>query len=110
MCRYDIEGKRARLDVGPSDAGGDQFWGVTFRSLDPASGILRVVYGWNGGDRWVAPDNPRFTLRASRALYKMQLAARLPTGADPRDHDPCADFLEAFLPILDKALLEGKRG
>lgn len=55
-----------------SDA--DAFWSVMFRVNDVSQRPLQVVYGWNEGARWVAPEMPRWSVAGAPVLYKLQLA------------------------------------
>lgn len=83
----------------------DELWSMTFRSNDPGGDILRVYYAWSAGKGWTAAENPRFSFMWAPYLYKIQLAAHLPLGADPVTDDPCRRFLEEFLPAVRRALV-----
>jgi len=103
---YDIESERERFSIARGGGKADEFWGLTFRSLDAAVGLLRVAYAWSAGESWVAPDSARLSMRKHRVLYKIQLASPLPAGADLRHVDPCREFLNGFLPVLQKAMVK----
>jgi hypothetical protein len=102
---YDIQGASQRFDVPQSGAEADEFWGVTFRSLNQSIGLLQVGYGWSDGGRWVAPDHPRISFGRRPLLYKLQLAVVCPTSTDIRHYDVCRDFLADFLPVLQQSLI-----
>lgn len=98
---YDIEGKRTQFEV--TDNGRqDAFWGVTFRSMDPGMGLLKVAYAWSDGGSWAAPDHPRFMFASNPILYKIQLAVPSPISTDIQSYDVCQEFLKDFLPILEQ--------
>lgn len=101
---YDLQGTRQRLRVDRSGRTPDEFWGVTFRSLQPGVGLRQVAYGWSQGTEWTAPDQPRFVLAESPVLYKLQLAVSLPASAEARRYDVCEEFLKDLLPVLDRVL------
>lgn len=74
-----------------------QLWSLQFaRNRDGSE--FEVWYGWTDGDRWHAARYPRFWMTES--LYKIQLAGPVGEGSE----QPCREFLEEFLPELEKAL------
>lgn len=75
-----------------------QLWSVQFSqgvSRDPS---LEVWYAWSDGGSWQAAKHPRFWM--TDTLYKIQLAGPVATG----NSQPCREFLEAFLPQVEKVL------
>jgi len=73
-------------------------WSVQFRKEPDPDPSLDVWYAWSDGGNWKDSDYPRFWLTEN--LYKIQVAG--PVGVEPQR--PVADFLEAFLPQLQKQL------
>jgi hypothetical protein len=80
-----------------------QLWKTTFYPAGADSRLLRVYYGWNDGRGWKAPSEPRFSFIGTRRLYKIQLATLLTSAVEAGD-DPCSQFLEQFLPVLEQYL------
>jgi hypothetical protein len=74
-----------------------ELWTVPF-SRDNRSEEFEVWYAWSDGGSWQAAKHPRFW--ATDNLYKIQLAGPVSRGAE----DPCRDFLEKFLPQVEKVL------
>ena len=102
---YEIHGDRQRVSVQDGFARQHEFWGVFFRSVDPTTGPLRVLYGWTADGLWLAPDSPRLALRSHDVLYKIQVAASLPLVSDAKRADPCLEFVKDFLPVLREYLI-----
>lgn len=75
-------------------------WATTFRSNALDGAALRVYHGWSDGGPWSAPEQPRYTMAGSPYLYKIQLAG--PSSADADTEDVGRQFLEDFLPVLQK--------
>ena len=84
------------------DASGEEneFWAMTFQSNRVDKSFLRVYYAYSTDGNWVAADHPRFGYIGQPFLFKMQLAANLPMGADLKKEDPCPSFLKEFVPAL----------
>lgn len=78
----------------------DEFWAMTFQANSLDGGLLRVYYGWSNGTRWEAVSDARFNFAGLPYLYKTQLAAYLPPGADLENEDACRQFLMDLLPVL----------
>jgi hypothetical protein len=74
-----------------------ELWSVPF-SRRNATNDFEVWYAWSDGGNWQAVKQPRFWM--TETLYKIQLAG--PVGDD--DNQPCREFLEAFLPEVEKVL------
>ena len=64
----------------------------------------RVYWSWSEGDRWQAPDYPRWYFAPRPYLYKLYVTSGSRGG--PSD-DPAAEFLRVLLPELRKALSPG---
>jgi hypothetical protein len=82
------------------------FWAMTLRKPDVHADQLRVCYAWSDGGAWEAPAHPRFRYGGASMLYKIQLAAHRPSGTSSEHRDACRDFLEAFVPALERALFQ----
>jgi hypothetical protein len=72
---------------------------------------LRTLWSWTGTGLWQAPDSPRFTFAPQPYLYKIYVTRRLEPFAEgdvapdgESEHDPREEFLEQFLPELNRAL------
>ena len=101
---YRLAGRRTKTTIGdPGNMGPQsQFWTVTFESPDVDKSTLRVRYAWWNGQRWEAPEHPRITYAGRAFLYKIELAALLPRGADPEQDDPSESFLAEFVSAFRK--------
>ncbi|MGE0534560.1 MAG: exosortase-associated EpsI family protein [Pirellulales bacterium] len=73
---------------------------------DDAEGILflRIFWGWNGHDEWVAPKNPKWSLTWNPSLYKLYVIRRITNQEENLKVDPINDFLSEFLPVVDPIL------
>jgi hypothetical protein len=82
---------------------------ATFRTARAVRGganpsALRILWSWRGSKGWDAPDNARWGFGSEPRLSKLYVVRE--TGGvnvDP-DRDPCKDFLDVFLPALDRAV------
>ena len=86
-----------------------EFWTARFRKGESAlPTYLRVFWGWDAGDGWRAPANPRLEFARRSALYKLYLIHQLDEAPA---RDPCVEFLPLLLPELQRALFpEGEAG
>jgi len=102
---YKTTTERSRVivahDEQRDDSRSDEFWRVTFETNDVAAQDVHVYYGWSQGDRWQAPDQPRFHFSGSPWLYKLQLSS---VGTPLSTHAECERFLRDFLPVLQQHL------
>jgi hypothetical protein len=73
-----------------------ELWSVQFSRNQEPQPSLEVWYAWTVGARWQASKYPRFWVTEN--LYKVQVAG--PVGSETQR--PCREFLEAFLPDLEK--------
>jgi len=104
---HQISEPRTMVSVGAAGDTDQSLWNLTFRSNDIEQSLLRVYYGWRGSDGpWKASDNPRFEYGGQSLLYKIQLASRIPAETPNTGADPCARFLQEFLPALDQKLFD----
>ena len=102
---FEIRKKRERRDLATANGTNNQFWSVTLKSRGVDGETLNVCYGWNGGDRWIAPQQTRIYFAGKPFLYKIQLAATRPPHTGTNDADTCTSFLTEFLPEIDRFLI-----
>jgi hypothetical protein len=95
---YTLHEETRRVAIQDAEGSGEEFWGAVFQANNLEADMLRVCYAWTPGDRWSAPDEPRFTFASSPFLYKIQVHSLLPPQADLETRDPCLDFLRDFVP------------
>jgi hypothetical protein len=104
---YVILGLPTRVDIPRSDDREATFWTARFhKPKSPEAVPLRLFWGWNSGDGWKAPDNPRWTFRMKPVLYKLYVAREMGSLDDPLKSDPGLAFLQSWLPELDRTLYE----
>ena len=72
-----------------------ELWSVVFSRLS-GEPDFEVWFAWSDGGKWQAAKHPRFWMTES--LYKIQLSGPVGQGSE----QPCREFLEAFLPELEK--------
>jgi hypothetical protein len=101
---YTVHEERHQVPI-EIDGSSESFWALTFQSNSLDADMLRVYYAWNAGDRWSAPEDPRFAFADRPFLYKIQLASQLPPGADLEAVDPCHKFLKDFVPLARSYLV-----
>ncbi|EMI20054.1 hypothetical protein RMSM_03018 [Rhodopirellula maiorica SM1] len=75
-----------------------QFWSAQFAQRSESDASLDVWYGWSDGGAFVASKYPRVWMTDN--LYKIQVAG--PVGNESQR--PCRDFLEAFLPSVERVI------
>ncbi|MHC4402530.1 MAG: exosortase-associated EpsI family protein [Planctomycetota bacterium] len=92
----------SRVSVAVSGGRAREFWHQTFEDRRDRT-KLSVYHGWNAGDGWAAPGQPRFTYADRPLLYKIQTAAEIESNAT----DPTEEFLEEFLPAAEPCLTRG---
>jgi len=79
----------------------------TFTKQTPQGAIhQRILWTWNGGDGWKAPDAPRVTYRGWSPLNKLYLIAVAKTSeqAAAAEKAELAEFANIFLPLVSKTL------
>jgi len=99
-------GERQLTAIRRADGRDDEFWTLDYKANNLRGDLLRVYYAWSKGDRWSAVGDPRFTFASQPYLYKIQLSSRLPPGTITQSQDPCHKFLQDFLPVARKCLVE----
>jgi hypothetical protein len=84
-----------------------EFWTASFRKASATiPEQIRIYWSWNARGTWEAAESPLRTFASSPFLYKLYVvsdATRAESEA-PGDKDPCKDFMNLFLPELQKSL------
>ena len=90
--RYGPDGRRAG------------FWTALAirRGANPAA--LRLFWTWHTSTGWAAPREPRLTFASEPALCKLYVVRPVGRAAVEPERDPCNEFLDVLLPVLDRAL------
>ena len=97
--------ERERITVPVTEQTDAKLWSVVLDSQGLEGQSLYVCYGWSQGDRWQAPEQPRFSLAGSPYLYKLQLASEGTLTEISDDTNACVEFLKTFLPALESHLV-----
>jgi Protein of unknown function (DUF3485). len=100
---YRITQARTRWTLDDSQMPLDEFWDLRLEANDVSRSGLRTLYGWTNTQHWQATESPRFYFGGSPYLYKLQVAAPLPT--EGQKGDVCREFLTALLPVLRKQMI-----
>jgi hypothetical protein len=91
--RYGPDGRRAGFRTALAVRGG----------VNPSA--LRIFWGWHSSTGWSAPEeDPRWTFVSEPTLSKLYVVRETGGAAVEPDRDPCNDFLDVFLPELDRAV------
>lgn len=98
-----------RLDTGSGRPSGRFRSGDFVRHTQPTSEMMRVLWGWNSGDGWKIPENPRLEYAGRSSLYKVYVSRSLDRQNVPIESDPCVQFLREFLPHSRRAFRDGDR-
>ena len=102
---YELAAPPQRKEVSAAAGSPGQFWAGRFHkpaSTNPAQ--LDILWSWNGGEGWQAPDRPRMAFARSPALYKLYVIRELVPGPRADKQDPSAEFVKEFLPEVTRAL------
>jgi hypothetical protein len=65
---------------------------------------LEIYWAWNGGEGWAAPESPRFFFARFPVLYKLYVIREVSPREKRGKTDPYSEFLQDFLPELNRAL------
>lgn len=96
--RTNLSGKMsASVNESPNNLPSDELWNVTFKTNDFAAKNVKVYYGWSQGERWEAPEQPRFHFSGSPWLYKLQVST---SDMSDSSHMVCRRFFQELLPRL----------
>ncbi len=89
----------------PAPVPAAEFWTADFCKPGPVEATrLRIFWAWGVERSWTAPDNPRLTLARRNSLYKLYVLREMSGREEPVTPDPCIQFLQAVLPVLDRTL------
>lgn len=81
-----------------------EFYTGHFRKDSPEGAVhLRIFWSWNADGTWTAPGVPKVTFAKYPALYKLYAIRMIRPGEQFATEDPAVEFLQEFLPILEKA-------
>ena len=105
---YVMLGAPTRIELQCDDGREASFWTARFEKPKTQE-ALRLYWGWNAGEGWKAPGNPRWAFRMKPVLYKLYVARELNALNDPVEGDLGLAFLRSWVPALDRALFEKVR-
>ena len=71
--------------------------------------VLRIFWGWNALEGWLAPEQPRWKFSGKQALCKLYVIRETAGPVVDPGADPCNDFLEFFLPELDRLVFSDRK-
>lgn len=101
----DVEKRREQVN-GPFAADAE-FWAAKFSKPDSASFTdLRVLWCWNSGRGWQAPQTPRIAFAGTSALYKLYVVQEV-IRDEGHSERVSGEFLGQLLPELNKRLFPG---
>lgn len=103
---YEARDQRRRIPIITEASTTSELWCVNFRSPSVSADELRIYYGWNCGDGWVAPSEPRISMAGYPYLYKLQLSCDMPLGSETTQKDVGVKFLKEFIPLLDDYIVK----
>lgn len=86
-----------------------KLWTTQMQKGDYSGEKIKIVWGWNDGSGWQAPEsNPRVYFAGKPYLIKVQVVLEIQNrpGSDDKG---LARFLEEFLPVLDRQLGIGEQ-
>ena len=66
--------------------------------------VLRIFWAWHATTGWAAPEDARWRFASEPTLCKLYVIREAGAAAIDPDLDPCNDFLDVFLPELDRAV------
>lgn len=76
---------------------------ATRNGVDPS--VLRIFWTWLTPAGWAAPEGIRWQFASEPTLTKLYVVRETGGAAVDPDRDPCREFLDVFLPELDRAVL-----
>ncbi|MBY0522437.1 MAG: EpsI family protein [Gemmataceae bacterium] len=102
---YEIVGTPAKQILTARGVAPAEFWAAKARKADPGRvTYLRLLWAWNAGGQWEAPDYPRLAFCHSPMIYKLYMVQKMSGPDEPLLNEECADFLRGMLPGLDPVL------
>lgn len=69
---------------------------------DPS--VLRIFWAWHAATGWTAPEDARWQFASEPTLCKLYVIRETGGTTVAPDRDPCNDFLDDFLPELERAV------
>lgn len=85
---------------------GAQMYTARFRKPQVGGGVsLRIFWSWLAGDRWRAPDNPRWELSSEPYLYKLYVIHEVPDVPGRPQDDPSVGLMQLLVPALSQSLV-----
>lgn len=66
--------------------------------------VLRILWTWHDSKGWAAPEDARRKFASEPTLSKLYLVRETGGAAVEPDRDPCNEFLDVFMPELDRAV------
>ena len=83
-----------------------QFHNNIFRRETADRGIeqLLIYWAWGHESEWLASDNPRSDFSRLSGIYKMYLTRRLDDSSTVTGDNPCLQFGQELLPVLEPLL------
>jgi Protein of unknown function (DUF3485) len=90
--RYGANGRRANFRTALATRG----------AANPS--ILRIFWTWHASTGWAAPGEPRWTFASEPTLCKLYVVRQAGGANVEPDRDPCNDFLDVLLPVLDRTV------
>ena len=92
-----------------SEKSGDvtvEMWKAHFVKPNAATPMqLQVLWSWNAGASWQAPDNARFAFAGNPVLHKLYVIQEF-NGNDEQSGKTCSEFLSQFIPELNRKLFD----
>jgi EpsI family protein len=100
---FNISGERQTIPLTGEGIPRSEFFNARFVKPGVVPETLNVYWAWKAsGGNWAANSDPRLAYVRSAVLYKLYLIRRVGRPEEDLSHDPCLDFLRAFLPELEK--------
>lgn len=66
--------------------------------------VVRIFWAWRTPAGWAAPEDVRWRFASEPTLCKLYIVRQTGGAAVDPELDPCNDFLDAFLPELERAV------
>jgi hypothetical protein len=101
---FSLSGERETASVTPEGAPAAELFKGRFVKAGTAPETLNVFWSWKTDGPWGAPSEPRLAFFRSTVLYKLYVIRRLAGPEENSAREPCLDFLNEFLPELQKRI------
>ena len=100
---FNIDGDRQKIPLTGDGLPPAELFNAKFAKPGVVPDVLNVFWAWKAsGGHWEANSDPRLAYVRSNILYKLYVIRRVVRPEEDLTHDPCLDFLRAFLPQLEK--------